>query len=307
MTLDLTNIRLMAAFLSKTEVNFDLVSAVDELAAQIRCCSLRCYAAPCCLVCCCRACGPYPACWGLLLWWWCLLVSKVFTAAPLPGSEAHGDSHPAPACAGWSSTFGGKPASWTQWPASSRLGPTWAMQRSMIAGCAWGVCGECRREGMLCLFVPGPRCGGPDVGAPVLSAIACDAPPICRHCPRPHPTPLPTLPSALTPAEAKPPHRGAAQRPRHGHRPPAGHELPGRGDRHPPGAPHTAVRRGVGGEVGVQVVLGPAAHNSAVLVALVVGAVWWGVGGCRARPSPAWRRYAAVLSPPTPCPPTQPV
>lgn len=33
---DLSNIRLMAAFLSKTEVKFDLVSAVDELAAQIK-------------------------------------------------------------------------------------------------------------------------------------------------------------------------------------------------------------------------------------------------------------------------------
>lgn len=33
---DLGNIRLMAAFLSKTEVKFDLVSAVDELAAQIK-------------------------------------------------------------------------------------------------------------------------------------------------------------------------------------------------------------------------------------------------------------------------------
>ena len=33
---DLGNIRLVAAFLSKTEVKFDLVSAVDELAAQIK-------------------------------------------------------------------------------------------------------------------------------------------------------------------------------------------------------------------------------------------------------------------------------
>ncbi|GAB4821653.1 hypothetical protein N2152v2_008699 [Parachlorella kessleri] len=36
MALDLTNIRLFAAFLAKTEIKFDLVSAVDELAAQIR-------------------------------------------------------------------------------------------------------------------------------------------------------------------------------------------------------------------------------------------------------------------------------
>ncbi|KAL4431977.1 hypothetical protein ABPG77_000244 [Micractinium sp. CCAP 211/92] len=36
MALDLSNIRLAAAFLSKTEIRFDLVSAVDELAAQIR-------------------------------------------------------------------------------------------------------------------------------------------------------------------------------------------------------------------------------------------------------------------------------
>lgn len=35
MSLDLNNIRLAAAFLSKTEINFDLVSAVDELAAQV--------------------------------------------------------------------------------------------------------------------------------------------------------------------------------------------------------------------------------------------------------------------------------
>ncbi|PRW59732.1 putative aarF domain-containing kinase 1 [Chlorella sorokiniana] len=36
MALDLSNIRLAAAFLSKTEIKFDLVSAVDELAAQIK-------------------------------------------------------------------------------------------------------------------------------------------------------------------------------------------------------------------------------------------------------------------------------
>lgn len=36
MELDLSNIRLFAAFLSKTEIKFDLVSAVDELATQIR-------------------------------------------------------------------------------------------------------------------------------------------------------------------------------------------------------------------------------------------------------------------------------
>lgn len=35
MALDLSNIRLAAAFLSKTEIRFDLVSAVDELAAQV--------------------------------------------------------------------------------------------------------------------------------------------------------------------------------------------------------------------------------------------------------------------------------
>jgi hypothetical protein len=35
MSLDLSNIRLAAAFLSKTEIKFDLVSAVDELAAQV--------------------------------------------------------------------------------------------------------------------------------------------------------------------------------------------------------------------------------------------------------------------------------
>ena len=33
---DLSNIRLAAAFLSRTELKFDLVSAVDELAAQIK-------------------------------------------------------------------------------------------------------------------------------------------------------------------------------------------------------------------------------------------------------------------------------
>ena len=33
---DLTNIRIAAAFLSKTELKYDLVSAVDELAAQIK-------------------------------------------------------------------------------------------------------------------------------------------------------------------------------------------------------------------------------------------------------------------------------
>ena len=32
----MANIRLAAAFLSKTELKFDLVSAVDELAAQIK-------------------------------------------------------------------------------------------------------------------------------------------------------------------------------------------------------------------------------------------------------------------------------
>jgi predicted unusual protein kinase regulating ubiquinone biosynthesis (AarF/ABC1/UbiB family) len=36
MSLDLKNIRLLADFLSKTEIKFDMVSAVDELAAQIR-------------------------------------------------------------------------------------------------------------------------------------------------------------------------------------------------------------------------------------------------------------------------------
>ncbi|PSC70875.1 putative aarF domain-containing kinase 1 [Micractinium conductrix] len=36
MSLDLSNIRLAAAFLSKTEIKFDLVSAVDELASQIK-------------------------------------------------------------------------------------------------------------------------------------------------------------------------------------------------------------------------------------------------------------------------------
>eukprot|EP00887_Chlorella_sp_A99_P006757 scaffold3.g6757.t1 len=36
MALDLSNLRLVAAFLSKTELKFDMVSAVDELAAQIR-------------------------------------------------------------------------------------------------------------------------------------------------------------------------------------------------------------------------------------------------------------------------------
>lgn len=36
MALDLSNIRLAAAFLSKTEIKFDLVSAVDELASQIK-------------------------------------------------------------------------------------------------------------------------------------------------------------------------------------------------------------------------------------------------------------------------------
>lgn len=35
MALDLSNIRLAAAFLAKTEIRFDLVSAVDELAAQV--------------------------------------------------------------------------------------------------------------------------------------------------------------------------------------------------------------------------------------------------------------------------------
>ena len=35
-TQDLANVRIAAAFLSKTELNFDLVSAVDELAAQIK-------------------------------------------------------------------------------------------------------------------------------------------------------------------------------------------------------------------------------------------------------------------------------
>lgn len=35
-TQDLANIRIAAAFLSKTELKFDLVSAVDELAAQIK-------------------------------------------------------------------------------------------------------------------------------------------------------------------------------------------------------------------------------------------------------------------------------
>ena len=33
---DLANIRLFAAFLTKTEIRFDMVSAVDELAAQIK-------------------------------------------------------------------------------------------------------------------------------------------------------------------------------------------------------------------------------------------------------------------------------
>ena len=33
---DLANIRIAAAFISKTEIKFDLVSAVDELAAQIK-------------------------------------------------------------------------------------------------------------------------------------------------------------------------------------------------------------------------------------------------------------------------------
>lgn len=36
MTSDLSNLRLLAAFLSKAEIDFDLVSAVDELADQIR-------------------------------------------------------------------------------------------------------------------------------------------------------------------------------------------------------------------------------------------------------------------------------
>lgn len=36
MSLDLINLRGLATFLSKTELNFDLVSAVDELAKQIR-------------------------------------------------------------------------------------------------------------------------------------------------------------------------------------------------------------------------------------------------------------------------------
>lgn len=36
MSLDLVNIRGLASFLSKTEIKFDLVSAVDELAKQIR-------------------------------------------------------------------------------------------------------------------------------------------------------------------------------------------------------------------------------------------------------------------------------
>lgn len=36
MTLDLANLRRLSSFLSKTEIDFDLVSAVDELAAQIR-------------------------------------------------------------------------------------------------------------------------------------------------------------------------------------------------------------------------------------------------------------------------------
>lgn len=36
MTLDLRNLRTLCTFLSKTEIDFDLVSAVDELATQIR-------------------------------------------------------------------------------------------------------------------------------------------------------------------------------------------------------------------------------------------------------------------------------
>jgi len=36
MSLDLSNLRLLAAFLSKTELKFDMLSAVDELAKQIR-------------------------------------------------------------------------------------------------------------------------------------------------------------------------------------------------------------------------------------------------------------------------------
>lgn len=36
MSLDLSNVRLAAAFLSKTEIKFDMVSAVDELAAQVQ-------------------------------------------------------------------------------------------------------------------------------------------------------------------------------------------------------------------------------------------------------------------------------
>ena len=35
MSLDLANIRLVSAFLQHTEIKFDMVSAVDELAAQV--------------------------------------------------------------------------------------------------------------------------------------------------------------------------------------------------------------------------------------------------------------------------------
>ena len=37
MMTDLRHIRVFSAFLSKTEIKFDLVSAVDELAAQVSC------------------------------------------------------------------------------------------------------------------------------------------------------------------------------------------------------------------------------------------------------------------------------
>ena len=51
MMTDLRHIRVFSAFLSKTEIKFDLVSAVDELAAQVRrsrrvLCILRCSAQP---------------------------------------------------------------------------------------------------------------------------------------------------------------------------------------------------------------------------------------------------------------------
>lgn len=149
------------------------------------------------------------------------------------------------------------------WHASSRQGPaSWhaflaCWQRCVRSRCRivaalapWGgrlavgglTAGRTAWAGCKLSMLASDVARHPPLHAGNVLPLCCPPPKQCQFSVGPrrhiHPPPPPPPPP---PAEAQPSHRGAAQCARHGHRPPAGHELPRRGAGYAPGAPHTEV------------------------------------------------------------------